>query len=153
MNPNYALYAVSTMNEVVAHSLAARRTFMVLLTIFAMLALALACIGIYGVVAYLVTQRTHEIGIRMTLGAERRDIVLLILGEGLRMAIAGVAVGIPAAFSLTRLMRSQLFGVSDHDLLTFIAVSVVLISVALIACWLPARRATRVDPIVALRSQ
>ena len=141
------------MDEVVAHALAARRTFMILLMIFAVLALALACIGIYGVVAYFVTQRTPEIGIRMTLGAKRRDILLLILGEGLRMAIAGVVIGIPIAFSLTRLMRSQLFGVSDHDLLTFIAVSLVLVAVALIACWLPARRATRVDPIVALRSQ
>ena len=153
LNPNYALYAVSTMNEVVGHSLAARRTFMILLAIFAALALVLACIGIYGVVAYLVVQRTQEIGIRMTLGAERRDILLHILGEGLRMTIAGIAIGIPTAFSLTRLMRNQLFGVSDHDLITFIAVPLVLIAVSLIACWLPARRATRVDPIVALRSQ
>jgi ABC-type antimicrobial peptide transport system permease subunit len=89
----------------------------------------------------------------MALGAERRQVLLLILGQGLRMAITGVAIGVLLAFSLTRLMSSQLFGVSDHDPLTFAAVALVLIAVALIACWLPARRAMRVDPVVALRSQ
>ncbi len=153
LNPDYVVYAVSTMKEVVADTLAARRTSMILLAIFAALALVLSCIGIYGVIAYLVGQRTHEIGIRMALGAGRRQVLLLILGEGLRMAIAGVAVGVLLAFSLTRFMSSQLFGVSDHDPLTFAAVALVLIAVALIACWLPARRATRVDPVVALRSQ
>ena len=153
LNPDYVVYAVSTMKGVVADTLAARRTSMILLAIFAALALVLACIGIYGVIAYLVGQRTHEIGIRMALGAGRRQVLLLILGQGLRMAIAGVAVGVLLAFSLTRFMSSQLFGVSDHDPLTFAAVALVLIGVALIACWLPARRAMRIDPVVALRSQ
>jgi ABC-type antimicrobial peptide transport system permease subunit len=126
---------------------------MILLAVFAALALVLACIGIYGVIAYLVGQRTHEIGVRMSLGAERRHILLLIMGQGLRMATAGVVVGLLLAFSLTRLMSSQLFGVSNHDPLTFVAVSLVLIAVAMIACWVPARRAMRVDPTVALRSQ
>jgi ABC-type antimicrobial peptide transport system permease subunit len=153
LNPDYVVYAVSTMKGVVADTLAARRTSMILLAIFAALALVLACIGIYGVIAYLVGQRTHEIGIRMALGAGRRQVLLLILGQGLRMAIAGVAVGVLLAFSLTRFMSSQLFGVSDHDPLTFAAVALVLIGVALIACWLPARRAIRIDPVVALRSQ
>ena len=153
LNPNIVIYAVSTMNEVVAHTLAARRTFMILLAVFAALALVLACIGIYGVIAYLVGQRTHEIGVRMSLGAERRHILLLILGQGLRMASAGVVVGLVLAFSLTKLMSSQLFGVSNHDPLTFFVVSLMLIAVAMIACWLPARRAMRVDPTVALRSQ
>ena len=153
LNPDYVIYAVSTMDGVVADTLAARRTSMILLALFAGLALVLACIGIYGVIAYLVSQRTHEIGVRMALGAERRQVLLLILGQGFRMAIAGVAIGIVLAFSLTRLMSSQLFGVTGHDPLTFAAVALVLIAVALIACWLPARRATRVDPVVALRSQ
>jgi len=153
LNPDYVVYSVSTMNGVVADTLAARRTSMILLSIFAALALVLACIGIYGVVAYLVGQRTQEIGIRIALGAERRQVMVLILGQGLRMTIAGVALGALLASSLTRLMSSQLFGVSDRDPLTFAAVALVLIAVALIACWLPARRAMRVDPVVALRSQ
>ncbi|HEY6447887.1 MAG TPA: ABC transporter permease [Acidobacteriaceae bacterium] len=153
LNPDYVIYAVSTINGVVADTLAARRTSMILLALFAGLALILACIGIYGVIAYLVSQRTHEIGIRLALGAERGQVLLLILGQGFRMAIAGVAIGILLAFSLTRLMSSQLFGVSGHDPLTFAAVALVLLFVALLACWLPARRATRVDPVVALRSQ
>ncbi|MGA8162623.1 MAG: ABC transporter permease [Acidobacteriaceae bacterium] len=151
LNPDYVVYAVSTMNGVVANNLAARRTSMILLAIFAALALVLACIGIYGVIAYLVGQRTHEIGVRMALGAERRDVLRLILGQGIRMALAGVALGIVLALSLTRLMSSQLYGVSARDPFTFAAVALVLIAVALIACWIPARRATRVDPIIALR--
>ena len=153
LNPNIVIYAVSTVNEVVSNTLAARRSFMILLAVFATLALILACIGIYGVIAYLVGQRTHEIGIRMSLGAERGHVLLLILGQGLRMATVGVVVGLILAFSLTRLMSNQLFGVSDHDPLTFVAVSLVLIAVALIACWVPARRAIRIDPVIALRSE
>ena len=152
LNPDYVIYAVSTMNGVVADTLAARRTSMILLSIFAGLALVLACIGIYGVIAYLVGQRSHEIGVRMALGAERRHVLLLILGQGARMAVVGVAAGVFLAFSLTRLMSSQLYGVSDHDPVTFAAVALALLVVALIACWLPARRAMRVDPIIALRS-
>jgi ABC-type antimicrobial peptide transport system permease subunit len=141
------------MKGVVADTLAARRTTMILLAIFAAMALVLACIGIYGVIAYLVGQRTQEIAIRMALGAERHHVLFLILGQGIRMAAAGVAAGVVLAFSLTRLMSSQLFGVSDHDPFTFCAVALVLTVVAVIASWLPARRAMQVDPIVALRSQ
>jgi ABC-type antimicrobial peptide transport system permease subunit len=138
LNPDYVICAFSTMTGVVADTLAARRRVMVLLTIFAALALALACIGIYGVIAYLVGQRSHGIGVRMALGAERRHVLLLILGQGARMAVVGVAVGVFLALSLTRLMSSQLYGVSDHDPLTFAAVTLALLVVALIACWLPA---------------
>jgi predicted permease len=151
LNPGYVVYAVSTMNGVVADTLAARRTSMILLAIFAALALVLACIGIYGVIACLVGQRTHEIGVRMALGAEPRHVLQLILSQGLRMALVGVALGIALALGLTRLMSSQLYGVSTHDPLTFAAVACILIAVALFASWIPARRAMRVDPIVALR--
>lgn len=152
-NPNIVIYSASTMNKVVADALAARRTFMIMLSAFAALALVIACIGIYGVIGYLAGQRTHEIGVRMSLGAERSHILLLILRQGLGMVTPGVAVGLLLAVLLTRLMSSQLFGVSNHDPLTFIAVALVLVAVALIACWFPARRAARVDPIVALRSE
>ncbi len=151
LNPDYVVYAVSTMNGIVANTLAARRTSMVLLALFAALALILACIGIYGVIAYVVGQRTHEIGVRMALGAERGHVLRLILAQGLGMALAGVALGLVLAVSLTRLMSSQLYGVSARDPLTFAGVALVLIAVALFACWIPARRATRVDPIIALR--
>ncbi len=145
------IYAVQTMNEVIANSFAARRLSMILLAIFAALALVLSCIGIYGVISYVVGQRTHEIGIRMALGAQRRDVMRMVLGEGARMALIGVIAGIVAALALTRLMANQLFGVSAYDPLTFTAVAIVLTLVALLACYLPARRAVRVDPMIALR--
>jgi ABC-type antimicrobial peptide transport system permease subunit len=124
---------------------------MILLGIFAALALVLSCVGIYGVVSYLVGQRTHEIGVRMALGAQREDVMRLVLGQGARMALIGVAVGLAAALGLTQLMASQLFGVTAHDPLTFVLVAILLTLVALLACYLPARRAMRVDPTVALR--
>jgi putative ABC transport system permease protein len=145
------IYNVRTLDEVVASSFAARRLCMVLLSVFAALALILACVGIYGVGSYLVTQRTHEIGVRMALGAERRDVLRLVLGHGARMALFGVIIGVFAALGLTRLMANQLFGVSAHDPATFAAVSALLIVVAVLACYIPARRATRVDPLIALR--
>jgi predicted permease len=147
------VYNVQTMDDVVARSLAARRLSMILLGAFAALALVLSCVGIYGVISYLVGQRTHEIGVRMALGAQRADVMRLVLGQGAKMAVVGVAIGIAAALGLTRLMASQLFGVTPHDLLTFVTVAILLTLVALLACYLPARRAMRVDPIVALRHE
>ena len=150
-DPREVVYSVQTLDEVVANSYAARRLSMILLGIFAALALLLACVGIYGVVSYLVGQRTHEIGVRMALGAHPEDILRLILGHGARMALAGISIGAAAALALTHLMSSELFGVSPRDPLTFVAVAALLLIVALAACYIPARRAMRVDPMVALR--
>lgn len=151
IDPGEVIYNVETMQEVVSNSFAARSLSMILLGVFGSLALVLACVGIYGVISYLAGQRTHEIGVRMALGAQRRDILRLVLGQGTRMAMAGVAIGIPAALGLTRLMANQLFGVSAHDPVTFACVAILLMAVAVAACYVPARRAMRVDPIVALR--
>jgi len=151
IDPREVVYNVQTMNEVVSNSFAARRLSMMLLGVFAALALVLACVGIYGVISYLVGQRTHEIGVRMALGAQQNDVLRLIIGHGARMALVGVAIGIVAAMGLTRLMANQLFGVSPHDPITFAGVAVLLIIVAVAACYIPARRAMRVDPIIALR--
>jgi putative ABC transport system permease protein len=151
VDPREIIYATQTMNDIVASSFAARRLSMILLSAFAALALVLSCIGIYGVISYLVGGRTHEIGVRMALGAQRRDVLSLVLGESARMALVGVMVGVAAALGLTRLMSNQLFGVTAHDPLTFAAVAILLMLVAVLACYLPARRAVRVDPMVALR--
>lgn len=145
------MYGAETMDDTIARSLAARRFAMILLAVFAALALILACVGIYGVISYLVGQRTHEIGVRIALGAQRSDVLRLVLGQGTKMALIGVAVGTVVALGLTRLMANQLFGVSAHDPLTFAGVALLLILVALVACYIPARRAMKVDPIVALR--
>jgi predicted permease len=147
------VYNVQTMNEVVSNSFAARRLSMILLGVFAALALVLACVGIYGVISYLVGQRTHEIGVRVALGAQRSDVLRLVIGHGARMALLGVAIGIGAALGLTRLMANQLFGVSAHDPLTFAGVGMLLMIVAVAACYIPARRAMRVDPVIALRHE
>lgn len=124
---------------------------MFLLGVFATLALVLASVGIYGVISFMVGQRTHEIGLRMALGAQHRDVMRLVLGEGVKMALVGVAGGAAAALGLTRLMVNELFGVAPEDPLTFAAVAIVLTLVALLACYLPARHAVRVDTMVALR--
>jgi predicted permease len=153
MDPREVVYAVQTMEDVIAGSFAARRLSMILLGTFAALALVLSCIGIYGVISYLVGQRTQEIGVRMALGAQRRDVIRLVLGQAAKMTLLGVAAGLAAALGLTRLMASQLFGVTAHDPLTYVGVAILLTLVALIACYLPARRAVRVDPIVALRHE
>jgi predicted permease len=147
------IYGVQTMDDVVAGALAARRLSMLLLGVFAALALLLSCVGIYGVISHLAVQRTHEIGVRMALGAQSRDVMRLVVGEGARMAILGVTAGIAGAFGLTRLMANQLFGVTAHDPLTFLVVAILLTLVALLACYLPARRAVRIDPGVALRCE
>jgi predicted permease len=151
IDPRQVIYNVQTMDDVVATSYAARRLTMILLTGFAVLALTLACVGIYGVISYLVGQRTQEIGIRMALGAQRRDILVLVLGEGTRMALLGAAIGTAASLVLTRLMAKQLFGVSAHDPVTYVSVAFVLMLVAIAACYIPARRAVRVDPMKCLR--
>lgn len=142
-----------TLDEVIAGSISTQRFSMYLLGAFATVALLLASLGIYGVISYLVGQRTNELGIRIALGAQRVDIVRLVLGHGLKMALAGVAIGLLAAFALTRLMTKMLFGVSPTDPMTFAAIAVLLTLIALIACYLPARRATKVDPLEALRNE
>ena len=142
---------ITTMDQILSNSVAGQRFNAVLLGIFASLALILATIGVFGVINYSVAQRTHEIGIRLALGAQRRDVFKLIVGEGLLLALIGVAVGAAGAFGLTRLIESLLFGVSPTDALTFAIVSILVTIVALVACYLPARRATRVDPLEALR--
>jgi putative ABC transport system permease protein len=122
-----------------------------LATGFGLLALTLATMGLYGMMAYAVSRRTREIGIRVTLGAQGRDVLKLVIGRGMLLVIAGVVIGLAGAFALTRVLSSLLFGVSATDPLTFIAITLLLIAVALLACWIPARRATKVDPMVALR--
>jgi predicted permease len=150
-NPGIVMFQTETMDGIIADSLAPRRFSMILLGAFAGLALLLSCIGIYGVISYLVGQRVHEIGIRMALGAQPRDVLRMILGEGARMALIGVGIGLAAALALTRLMERMLFGVSAHDPVTFLAVATLLFLVALAACYMPAMRATRVDPSRSLR--
>lgn len=145
------IFAISTMEDLVSNSVATRRLTLVLLGLFSGLALILGAIGIYGVISYSVAQRTHEIGIRMALGAPRGDVFRLVVGQGLKLAGIGIVIGIAAAFGLARLMASLLYGVSATDFGTFAGVTVLLVLVALLACYLPARRAMRVDPIVALR--
>jgi predicted permease len=142
-----------TLEQVFSSSLGQHRLRLVLLGIFAAVALLIAAIGIYGVISYVVTQRTHEIGIRLALGARNRDVLKLVLGQGMKLALIGVMLGLAGAFALTRLIKSLLFGVSATDPLTFGLIALLLSCVALLACCLPARRATKVDPIIALRCE
>ena len=151
MDKDLPPFDIKTMNDLLYASVARERFTMLLLAIFAGLALVLAGIGIYGVINYSVARRTHEIGIRMALGADSKAVLRLVVGQGLRLAAAGVAIGLGAALALTRLMSSLLFGVSAIDPLTFTGVSLILITVAVVACSIPARRATKVDPMEALR--
>jgi predicted permease len=150
VNGQMVMFDEQTMENVISTSLAARRFSMALLGIFSGLALVMACVGIYGVIAYLVGQRTHEIGVRMALGADRWDVLRMIVGAGARMAAIGVTIGLIAAFVLTRVMENMLFGISAHDPLTFLAVAFLLIVIAVAATYIPAWRAAKVNPTVAL---
>ena len=151
MSSQQVIFDTQTMESHISDSMASRRFSMILLVIFAVLALLLASLGIYGVISYIAGQRTNEIGLRMALGAHQRDILLLILGRGGKLAAIGVAIGLAAALGLTRLMASLLYGVGATDPVTFVGVALLLTVVALAACYIPARRAAKVDPIVALR--
>jgi putative ABC transport system permease protein len=149
--PNLPQPVIQTMDELLSESVAQPRLQAVLLSLFGILALVLAAVGLYGVLAYAVTQRTHEIGIRMALGAQKRHVLSLVIGQGMKLALAGVFIGVIAALALTRVLRSLLYEVKPADPLTFLAVALVLVTIALAACWLPGRRATNVDPMEALR--
>ena len=157
LDPKLPLKEVATIEDRVAETLARPRFNVVLLSIFAGVGLLLAVIGIYGVISYSVGVRRREIGVRMALGANRRDVLRMILRQGLTLALLGVALGLAAAYALTRYLESQmklsqmLYGVQLFDPLTYSVIALLLMAVALLACWLPARRAARVDPMVALR--
>jgi ABC-type antimicrobial peptide transport system permease subunit len=152
-NSNNIIFSPQTMNEVITGSLASNRFSMILLGAFAAVALLLASIGLYGVISYLVGQRTHELGIRIALGAQRKDVLRLVVNHGMKMALGGVAIGLIAAFGLTRLMANMIYSVSATDPATFAVIALLLVMVALAACFVPAWRATKVDPLVALRRE
>ncbi|HKQ78097.1 MAG TPA: ABC transporter permease [Blastocatellia bacterium] len=153
VDPDLPIYDIRTMNQVIAGSIAQRKFTMGLLAIFAIAALSLAALGLYGVLSYAVTHRTREIGVRMALGGRRLDVLRLVVGQGMKMAMIGAVAGLIASLGLTRMMKGLLFGVNASDPLTFAAVALLLSMVALVACWVPARRATKVDPMVALRCE
>jgi len=142
---------IHTISTVIDMSVAQRRFSMMLLGVFAALAMILAIVGIYGVMSYTVSQRTHEIGLRMALGAETSQVLKMVVGEGLTLTAIGVAIGLVAAVGVTRSMSGLLFGVTNTDFPTYLGVSAVLVAVALVACYVPARRAAKVDPLIALR--
>jgi ABC-type antimicrobial peptide transport system permease subunit len=152
-NSELVVYNPEEMEKTVADSISNKRFTMTLLGVFALLALLLASVGIYGVLSYLVGQRTKEIGVRMALGAQKFDVLRMVLKDGARMTLIGIVLGLVGALGLTRLMRSMLYGVKPTDPLTFISVAAVLGTIAMLACYVPARRAMKVDPIEALRHQ
>jgi putative ABC transport system permease protein len=151
IDPHQPLTSVKTMEEVISTTTAPRRFNALLLAVFAAIALLLATVGIYSVISYSITLRTQEIGIRMALGAHRRGILLMVMRKGMLLTAIGTAIGLAGAFALTRWMSSMLFGVTASDPATYVIVLVVSFVAAVLACALPARRATRVDPLVALR--
>jgi len=151
LDPSLPLFNVMTINQALTQSTADRRLTMTLLSLFAALAMALATVGIYGVLSYMVSQRTHEIGVRMALGAQQGDVVKLVVGQGVRLVLVGLSVGWLAALFLARLMSSLLFGVTPSDPVIFLVVTMLLFIVTLSACYIPARRAASVDPIAAIR--
>lgn len=142
---------VRVMKQILSDSLAERRFQMLLLSLFAVLALVLASVGIYGLMGYAVAQRTHEFGVRMALGAQTSDVLKLVLLQGMRLVLIGLLIGLAWASALTQILSSQLYGITVTDPATFIGVSTLVIAVTVLACYLPARRATKVDPLVALR--
>src|SRR6185436_18872420 len=151
IDPDQPIYNPRTMNEIRAESVAGERLTLTLLSLFAGIALVLAIVGIYGVMSYSVTQRTHEIGIRMAIGARPADVFKMILGHGMKLALIGVGIGLGLAFLATRFMVTMLFGVAPTDATTFGGITAILVTVALLACYLPGRRATKVEPTISLR--
>jgi ABC-type antimicrobial peptide transport system permease subunit len=153
VDPNLTINGVKTMQQQVEQSFDQERSIATLAGLFGIVALLLAAVGLYGVTAYTVAQRTNEIGIRMALGAQTRDVLRLMMAQGMWLILIGIAIGLVAAYAGARLMASILFGVGTNDLLTFVGVPLFLIVIALIACYVPSRRATKVDPLVALRGE
>jgi ABC-type antimicrobial peptide transport system permease subunit len=153
VDPSQPIHNVRSLEQIRSESIAPERFILALVGSFAAIALVLATVGIYGLLSYSVALRTPEIGVRMALGAQASDVRKLVMRQGLSLALAGVAIGLAGAFALTRVMRTLLFQVSPTDPLTFALIAVLLALVALMACWIPARRATKVDPMVALRSE
>jgi ABC-type antimicrobial peptide transport system permease subunit len=153
LDPQIAIYAVKTMNDAVSQSLWRQRLQGQVLGIFAALALLLATVGIYGVISYTVAQRTREIGVRVALGAQRRNVLALVLGQGMRLVAIGIGTGVLGALALTQTLSSLLYGVSATDVTTYATVPLVLGAIALAATYLPASRATRVDPLTAIRAE
>ncbi|HVF44995.1 MAG TPA: FtsX-like permease family protein, partial [Pyrinomonadaceae bacterium] len=151
LDKDQLIWQTRTLDQLISASVAGRRFNMTLLGLFASAAVLLAALGLYGVMAYSVTRRTHEIGVRMALGAQGGDVLRMVVGQGMRLAALGVAVGLAAAFALTRVLASLLYGVTATDPLTYAGLAALLASVAFLASYLPARRATKVDPMEALR--
>jgi ABC-type antimicrobial peptide transport system permease subunit len=153
IEPNEPVNQVVTMDERLSTSVAGRRFQTLLLGVFAAVGLVIATVGIYGVISYAVSQRTQEMGIRMALGAQASDVLRLVVGQGMKLALIGVALGVAASLALTRVMKNLLFNVSATDPVTFALIASLLVGVAFIASYVPARRATKVDPLIALRSE